>query len=261
MNQTSVFVAVTAAAVVLTACSGENKAPESTAASSSTSAAAPEIPTVAPVSKLAPGLRLPAGSTEDDPTEYPELELWRVPTSKDATLRNLEPQLPIGQPYDGLTYCTTDRNTRLGTTQWSWGGSGQETLLVNVSGDGTVTINRLLDDTDDRADCDVPAPGAANASSALAGIDLPEGSAIIESLSTDPTMEVWALPGSHQDAVSYLESHLPIGGGSDGLAWCSEDGDGEYVEWVWGDEADLLQVHVLDSQVTITRGPSNYGCI
>lgn len=265
---TGVLIALTAAALVLTGCGGEDEARESSAATSSapaTSATGPEVPGALPVSRLAPGLKLPAGSVEDDPTEYPELELWRVPTSKDATLRDLEPQLPISQSYDGLTYCTTDRNGKLGTTQWSWGGSGQDTLAINVSkGDGTattVTINRGLDESDDRADCDVPAPGGAPQRSALAGIDLPAGSSVVEPLKPDPTMEQWALPGSHQEVVQYLRGKLPIGFGSDGMAWCNEDGDGEYVDWVWGDKTDLLDVHVLGNQVTITRSPSDYGCI
>lgn len=262
VKRNGVFIALTAAAVVLTGCGGEEKEPESSAATSSTSAAMSEVPAAAaPVSKLVPNLTLPPGAVEDDPNEAPEIEIWQGSTSSGASLRHLEPQLPIGQPYDGLAWCSTDRNFKLGSTLWSWGGAGQETLLISVDKDGEVTIHRYLDETDDRADCDVPVPGGAPRSSALAGIPLPAGSTAVDPLRPDPTMEQWTLPGTHQEVVQYLNGQLAVGGGHDSLLWCSEDGNADYVDWVWGDEEDLLEVHVLGNRVTITRGPNDYGCI
>ena len=109
----------------------------------------------------------------------------------------------------------------------------------------------------------MPAPGNTPYSD-LAEIPLPSGTVRSEIFTQSPTMESWGFPGGDEFAVQYLREHLPIGEDHLGLKWCSEDGDDEYTEWVWGDTPDLLMVHVLGDLVTITRespDPSGIGCI
>ena len=149
--------AALAAAMTLTACGGKEAPPIATTTVAATPTSTPvtaPAPVAVPVSALAPHLTLPAGSKEDDPTKYPEMEYWRVPTPYNVTVQQLQPQLPVNQDYDGLAWCTQSVNTKLNITQWSWGGAGSDTLVVTANDDGTVVIDRRLDESDDRSDCD-----------------------------------------------------------------------------------------------------------
>jgi hypothetical protein len=264
MRTRNTVIAVTGLALALASCASPDAgtppaASPPIAKTLSESSPPPATPAEVPVSKLAPNLELPAGSAEDDPTRFPELELWRVPTSYDSTVSHLHSQLPGNQDFDGLVWCAVDVNPKLNITQWSWG-DAKDLLVIVANDDGTVTITRGPEEGDDRADCDVPAPGNAPHSE-LAQMPLPVGTVRSELFDQSPTMESWGFPGTHQSAVQYLREHLPIGRDYMGLRWCIEDGDGEYADWTWGGKADLLTVHVLGSMVTITREPNSYGCI
>jgi hypothetical protein len=199
------------AVTLVVACSSSPTAPPTETTSSAGSPFNPASvlpPTGAPPTASATDVRsklanisLPAGSAEDDPTRFPEMELWRVPTSYDSTINHLRSQLPINADYEGLAWCTQAVNTKLGLTTWSWG-DANELLVISVNDDATVTITRGPEEGDDRADCDVPAPGNTPYSE-LAAIPLPAGTVRSEVFTQSPTMESWGFPGTYEFAVQY----------------------------------------------------------
>jgi hypothetical protein len=96
-----------------------------------------------PQSKLMPELQLPAGATKRN---YATFELWDVPSPYADTVDAVRPQLPVGQVYDGLAWCSEFISARGDLTTWSWGAES-DYLSVRVTpaaiGDGSeVTVAR-----------------------------------------------------------------------------------------------------------------------
>lgn len=117
-------------------------------------------PAPRPVSALAPGLTLPRNSVDLAATEYPHMELWAYGGDYRPTAQIIAEQLPLGQSYDGMAWCTGD-DVSGGyysfnpTTQWSWGDAA-ELLVITVTESGRISITRGPEEGDDRSDCDVP---------------------------------------------------------------------------------------------------------
>ena len=85
-------------AIGLTGCGSNAGAPSST----------PVVPPpVLPVSVLAPGVTLPAGSENSTFAEYRDHnESWKLRGSFDAVVSHLDGQLPSNRDFDGLGWCS-----------------------------------------------------------------------------------------------------------------------------------------------------------
>lgn len=157
-----------ALALAVPACSAETPVETTTTVTQTTTVAAPITTTPAtvvtpsdapvPMSVLAPGLELTRTSIDQDPTDkYPEMEMWKYAGDYRATAWYLMEQLPVGQDYDGLRWCTGP-TTMAGSidpvTNWSWG-DAVELLVVNIS-DDSISITRGPEEGDEREACDTP---------------------------------------------------------------------------------------------------------
>ena len=96
-------------------------------------AAAPVEP--GPRSKMLPEIALPAGATEA-PHNSPGDETWFVTTPYDQTVAMLKAQLPIGQTFRGVPFCSGDTGpVSLDINAWYWSTDTEE-LSVFANGRG-----------------------------------------------------------------------------------------------------------------------------
>jgi hypothetical protein len=133
-------IALSAVALVLSAC-GSTTTPTATKAVTTVTTTASAQP---PHSQLI-DVVLPLGSTCDCSGG---IESWKVPSGTDSNsdiLPNLRAQLPLNKPYDGMPWCGEEANPTTDTTTWTWDDS-RKRISVMVQTDGYISIERMPDD-------------------------------------------------------------------------------------------------------------------
>lgn len=237
---------------------------------------------------MLPEITLPTGATEYE-HNTPNDETWWMKTPYDQTITMLEKQLPIGQTFRGVPFCSGATGPPSPViTAWTWS-TATEDLTVFVSPPGSVTTRgqltevefrwEALPDGNGRENCTAPMPASVNAEpppgpvstnspnsgplphSDKAEIDMPPGSWLSPSNpeTVRTNSEIWNYVVSRPDMVSWLRQRLPIGKPFHGIAWCEEDPELISFEWIGGGQRFYAQVTDY-GLVEFQRGPIQGGC-
>ena len=132
-------IALSAMALILTACGSTTTTATKTVTTASTT------PIAQPPHSQLIDVVLPLGSTCDCSSG---IEVWKMPSrsgSYSDILENLRAQLPLNKPFDGLPWRGEQVNPTTDSTTWKWD-DGHKRIVVMVQTDGFISIQRMPDD-------------------------------------------------------------------------------------------------------------------
>lgn len=84
-------------------------------------------------------LTLPPGTTISSHSDG--VEIWKTPGSQQDAVSALKPQLPIGAPLKGATWCGEHTDAKTGLLDWRWAGPNGA-IDVEIGTDGIVRIEQ-----------------------------------------------------------------------------------------------------------------------
>jgi hypothetical protein len=119
-------------ACLLSGCSSGASGSGETSAAAATTSARKIVSTVI-------DLTLPPGTTISSHSDG--VEIWQTPGSQQDAVSALKPQLPIGAPLKGATWCAEHTDAKTGLLDWRWAGPNGA-IDVEIGTDGIVRIEQ-----------------------------------------------------------------------------------------------------------------------